>query len=52
MFVRDFTEPEQREEALRVANAALSQALTEVRQLQGMLPMCCYCKSIRNDEHY
>jgi hypothetical protein len=52
MFVRDLTELEQREEALRVANAALSQALAEVRQLQGMLPICCYCKSIRNDEHY
>jgi PAS domain S-box-containing protein len=51
MFVRDLTEQEQREEALRVTNAELSRALTEGRQLQGMLPICCYCKRIRNEEH-
>jgi PAS domain S-box-containing protein len=52
MFVRDLTAQEQREEALRVAHAALNRALAEVRQLQGILPMCSYCKRIRNDEHY
>jgi PAS domain S-box-containing protein len=51
MFVWDLTEQEQREEALRVINAALSRALAEGRQLQGMLPICCFCKRIRNDEH-
>jgi PAS domain S-box-containing protein len=51
MFVWDLTEQEQREEALRVINAELSRALAEVRQLQGMLPICSYCKRIRNDEH-
>jgi PAS domain S-box-containing protein len=50
IFVRDLTEQEQREEALRVTNAELSRALAEGRQLQGMLPICCYCKRIRNDE--
>jgi PAS domain S-box-containing protein len=51
MFVWDLTEQEQREEALRVINAELSRALAEVWQLQGMLPICSYCKRIRNDEH-
>jgi PAS domain S-box-containing protein len=51
MFVWDLTEQEQREEALRVINAELSRALADGRQLQGMLPICCFCKRIRHDEH-
>ena len=51
MFVWDLTEQEQREEALRVINAELSRSIAEVRQLHGILPICCYCKRIRNDEH-
>jgi PAS domain S-box-containing protein len=51
MFVWDFTEQAQRDEALRVVNAELSRALAEVRQLQGMLPICCYCKRIRDEKH-
>jgi PAS domain S-box-containing protein len=51
MFVWDLTEQAQREEALRVVNAELSRALAEVRQLQGMLPICCYCKRIRDAKH-
>lgn len=30
----------------------LQEALTRVRQLQGMLPICSYCKKIRNDQDY
>jgi CheY-like chemotaxis protein len=30
----------------------LEAALASVSQLQGLLPMCCYCKCIRNDENY
>ena len=51
MFVWDLMEQAQREEALRVVNAELSRALAEVRQLQGMLPICSYCKRIRNAAH-
>ena len=51
IFVWDLTEQAQREEALRVVNAELSRALAEVRPLQGMLPICCYCRRIRNEEH-
>jgi PAS domain S-box-containing protein len=50
-FVWALTVQEQREEALRVVNAELSWTLAEGRQLQGMLPICSYCKRIRNEEH-
>jgi len=30
----------------------LEEALSNVRQLQGLLPMCAYCKKIRVDENY
>ncbi len=30
----------------------LEAALASVKQLQGLLPICCYCKCIRNDQNY
>ena len=30
----------------------LEDALTQVKQLQGLLPICCYCKKIRDDKNY
>jgi phosphoserine phosphatase RsbU/P len=30
----------------------LEQALAQVKQLQGLLPICSYCKSIRDDQNY
>jgi phosphoserine phosphatase RsbU/P len=30
----------------------LEDALTRVRQLQGLLPICAYCKRIRDDQNY
>jgi CheY-like chemotaxis protein len=30
----------------------LEAALARVNALHGLLPMCCYCKSIRNDQNY
>ncbi len=33
------------------ARQAAERALAEVKQLQGMLPICSYCKKIRNDEN-
>jgi DNA-binding response OmpR family regulator len=40
----------QRDLALRVAQ--LQEALTSVKQLSGLLPMCAYCKRIRDDGDY
>ena len=33
------------------ARHAAEQALAEVTHLQGMLPICSYCKKIRNDQN-
>lgn len=30
----------------------LEEALTRVRQLQGLLPICSYCKKVRDDRNY
>jgi CheY-like chemotaxis protein len=30
----------------------LESALAQVKQLQGLLPICCYCKKIRDDQNY
>lgn len=36
--------------AARVAE--LEAALAQVKQLQGMLPICCYCQKVRDDRNY
>jgi hypothetical protein len=30
----------------------LEDALTRVKRLQGLLPICSYCKRIRDDQNY
>ena len=40
------------EKTLREKNAALSDALAQVKQLKGIVPICMHCKKIRNDENY
>jgi CheY-like chemotaxis protein len=30
----------------------LEDALAKVKHLQGLIPICCYCKKIRGDENY
>jgi CheY-like chemotaxis protein len=37
---------------LAATNEKLSTALTEVKQLTGLLPICSYCKSIRDGKDY
>ena len=32
--------------------AELQEALTNVKQLRGLLPICSYCKSVRTDQNY
>jgi sensor domain CHASE-containing protein len=34
------------------ANAALQAALDTVKTLEGLLPICCYCKRVRDDTGY
>lgn len=40
------------QESLALRVRELQAALQHVRQLQGILPICCYCKKIRNDQNY
>lgn len=42
----------QLEKSLRQRNTELSEALAQVKQLKGLLPICMFCKKIRNDENY
>jgi CheY-like chemotaxis protein len=37
---------------LESANRELSRALSEVKQLNALLPICSYCKKIRDDKDY
>ena len=48
----DITKRKQMEEALEEERRRLQQALDEVRTLRGILPICAYCKKIRDDEGY
>lgn len=49
---RDITERKRAEEEREQLVAELQEALAEVRSLQEILPICSYCKRIRDDAHY
>lgn len=40
------------QEALAARVTELEEALANVKQLQGILPICSHCKKVRNDENY
>ena len=42
----------QLQESLEARVRELETALTRVKQLQRLLPICCYCKKIRSDKNY
>lgn len=49
---RDITEQKHAEQEREALVRQLQTALAEVRTLQGFLPICSYCKRIRDDENY
>jgi PAS domain S-box-containing protein len=49
---RDITERKRAEQERERLLGELQAALAEVKELQKTLPICMYCKSIRNDENY
>ena len=49
---RDITARKAADEERERLLTDLQEALAEVRTLQGFLPICSYCKSIRDDENY
>ncbi len=40
------------QKALAERVAELEEALSQVKQLQGILPICSYCKKVRDDQNY
>jgi DNA-binding response OmpR family regulator len=38
--------------ALLASNQKLGEALSQVKELRGLLPICCYCKRVRDDGEY
>ena len=49
---RDITERKQAELEREKLLSELQQALAEIRTLSGLLPICSYCKKIRDDKGY
>lgn len=47
---RIFEKNQKSEKDLRAVNAELKEALDKVKVLTGMLPVCSYCKNIRDDK--
>lgn len=46
----DITERKQNEEEREKLILKLQEALAKVKQLTGLLPICCHCKKIKNDK--
>ncbi len=51
-MIADITERKYAEEALLQERNKLQKALSEIKTLRGILPICSHCKKIRNDEGY
>ena len=49
---RDITRRKQAEDERERLVAELQNALAQVKELQEILPICMYCKNIRNDKDY
>ena len=49
---RDVTEQKHAQEERERLVRELQSALAEVRTLQAFLPICSYCKRVRDDENY
>jgi len=47
---QDITERRETDEALKIERDNLQKALDEIKTLRGIIPICSYCKKIRDDE--
>ena len=52
VLVTDVSDLKHAESALRDAKLKAEDALTHVKELRGLLPVCAWCGKIRNDEGY
>jgi PAS domain S-box-containing protein len=50
--VQNIDDRKRMEQELIARNEELSAALRQVKELQGIVPICMYCKNIRDDENY
>jgi len=50
--LRDITERKATEEKREALITELQEALDNIKTLKGLLPICSYCKKIRNDQGY
>ncbi len=51
-FIRDITERKKAEKAREKLINELQEALKEIKTLRGILPLCSFCKKIRDDKGY
>jgi PAS domain S-box-containing protein len=51
-IIRDITERKQAEEERKKLINELQKALKEIKTLRGILPLCSFCKKIRDDKGY
>jgi len=51
-MVHDITEAKQYEEEREGLIAELQKSLSEIKTLQGIIPICSFCKKIRDDKGY
>jgi PAS domain S-box-containing protein len=49
---RDITKHKQAEDALLAEKNKLQDALSQIKQLSGLIPICSHCKKIRDDQGY
>ncbi len=49
---RDFTDRKKAEDERDELLASLQKAIAEVRTLRSILPICSYCRKVRDDENY
>ncbi|VFQ46528.1 hypothetical protein [Desulfoluna butyratoxydans] len=49
---RRWSSLKQAKKSLESRNTELREALTEIRQLKGIIPICASCKKIRDDQGY
>lgn len=52
LFFKNVLKLDKTEKILRKQNTALEKALSQVKQLSGLLPICANCKKIRDDDDY
>lgn len=50
--IKRLSELNKSQNLLKIQNKKLQKAMDEIKQLKGILPLCSFCKKIRNDSGY